>query len=621
MAVWLAVVAVFVSASAQAQTRPRAVDLLPERTSVYVQIEDIRELMLDMQESNFGRMLADEQIAPLVNDLYAEARTAWEDIQLAVGDTGLDEIMSLPQGEICFAVITPRRKTPALALIMDVDKDSPVAQRLIDRGRELAVDDGGELDSGSAEGIEYHVVRGNDPDEMVYYVLHEGTFLACSNEKVFTEMMARWMGTAPDDDRTLAGNRKFVTIMNKCKSTEDLPMALSFFVDPIMLARSITAGDLGARVFLGALPVLGLDGLNGIGGAALFNEKDYESVFHAHVLLANPRAGIFEMIALKPGYYEPESFVPADVASYNTSHWDFRKLMAELEKIVDTFTSEGTFQEGIQENINEELDIDFQSDFIENLEGRVTFLQYVNESRLFNSQSNALAIGMENEEQAIELVEKILDRIAEEADEQPLITEEYKGVTIWRTEAGIEEMARDRQRERRAQREGKGGMEIDNQEQNEGGVTLEMRPTIPCFCFIDNNFIVTESPELLEHLIDTHKGDVDWLGDDPEYDETMDEMRTLLGTNLPSVVSFSKPAETLRLYYEMVDTENTRDLLARGAEDNKYVRGLQRVVEDNPLPPFDDIAHYFPPQGAFVVNDDTGFHFLAFQRRATDENE
>lgn len=573
-------------------------------------------MALDMQESNFGRLLADERIAPLVNDLYAEARTAWEDIQKAVGDTPLDELLSLPQGEICFAVITPRRKSPVIALIMDVDPESPVAQDLIDRGRELAVDDGAELDSGTSDGIEYHVVRGNDPDEIVYYVLHEGTFLACSDEEVFTEMMARWVGSAPADDRTLAGNRKFVTIMNKCKSTEELPMSFSFFVDPIMLARSITAGDLGARMFFAALPALGLDGLNGIGGAALFNEKDYESVFHGHVLLANPRAGIFEMIALKPGYYEPESFIPADVASYNTSHWDFRKFMAELEKIVDTFTSEGTFQEGLQENINEEIGIDLQADLIENLEGRVTFLQYVNQSRNFNSQSNALAVGMENEEQAIELVEKILDRIAEEADEQPLITEEYKGVTIWRTEEGLEEMARDRRRERRAQREGKGDLEIEEQSQNEDGVTVELRPTIPCFCFIDNHFIITESPELLEHLIDTHQGDEPWLGDDEEYAATMQEMRTLLGANLPSIVSFSKPAETLRLFYEMVDTENTRDLLARGAEDNKYVRGLQRVVEDNPLPPFDEIAHYFPPQGAFVVNDETGFHFLVFQRRA-----
>ena len=58
---------------------------------------------------------------------------------------------------------------------------------------------------------------------------------------------------------------------------------------------------------------------------------------------------------------------------------------------------------------------------------------------------------------------------------------------------------------------------------------------------------------------------------------------------------------------------------SRGAEENKYVAGLKRVMDENPLPAFEEIAHYFPPNGAFVVNDDTGFHFLAYQRRAEEK--
>jgi hypothetical protein len=72
------------------------------------------------------------------------------------------------------------------------------------------------------------------------------------------------------------------------------------------------------------------------------------------------------------------------------------------------------------------------------------------------------------------------------------------------------------------------------------------------------------------------------------------------------------------MFYDLAKADNTKELLATGAEENKYLAGLKRVMDENPLPSFDEIAHYFPPQGAFVVNDETGFHFLAFQRRSED---
>ena len=435
--------------------RPRAADLLPDRTAVYVQIEDIRELISDMESSNFGRMLADERIAPLVSELYGEAQTAFQELAEDELTVSLDELQSLPQGEICFAVMTPRRKSPAFALIMDVSEDSDVAQRLIDRGRQVAEDDNAKIDASDAEGIQYHRIQGGGDDENVFYTLHEGTFVACSNEDAFLEMMVRWHGTPPEKDRTLASNRKFVTIMNKCKSTEDLPMAFSFFVDPIMLVRSATAGNAGAGIFLGALPILGLDGLSAVGGAALFNEKNYESVFHGHVLLSNPRNGIFEMIALKPGFFEPEAFVPADVTTYMTSHWDFAKFMSELEKMVDKFSAEGTFRQQINENIEQEIDIDFDEDFIGNLKGRVTYIAWMNDPPRLNSQSNALVVQVEDEESGLELVEKILDRVKEENEEEsPLITEDYEGITIYRTEKSLEDSARERRRQWQARREG-----------------------------------------------------------------------------------------------------------------------------------------------------------------------
>lgn len=595
--------------------RPKAVDLLPERTSLYVQIDDVKQLVEDLQESNFGKMLQDERIAPLVEELFGEAQKAFDNLseEEELGFS-LSEILSLPAGEICFAIITPRREFPKFALIMDVPEDSDIAQRLIDRVREEAEEDDAEFSEESIENIPYHVIRGNDDDEHVHYVLHQGTLVACNSQEVFEEMMTRWVGTPPEKDRTLAGNRKFVTIMNKCKSTEDLPMTMSFFVDPLMLARGFTVKEPGAKLFFAALPTLGLDGLSAIGGSALFNEKNYESIFHGHLLLTNPRAGVIEMIALRPGFYEPESFVSAEMVTYATSSWDFRKFMAELETIVDAFTGDGTFQKQIDENINEELGINFQEDVLNNLAGRVTYLQWIGEKATLDGQCNAMAIQVEDIDKAKEFVESILDRVAEEEgneDEMP-IEDTHEGITFWHAPSSFEEQRRQAQRRRRERRREQGEEVRDDEDRTR----LKMVETVPCFAFIEDNFVFCGNIDFMKHMIETHNGEHDLLADDDEYRKTIKEIRTLMDGNLPSMFSYSRPDRSLKMLYEVLLSDNTKDVVYENAEDNQFLQVLSDLLEDNDLPPFEELAAYFPPQGAFVVNDETGFHMLAFQRKA-----
>lgn len=604
---------------AQEIERPQAVDLLPERTALYVNVNNIRDLVTDLQESNFGRMLQDERIAPLVQELYGEAKDSLDNF-MENEDVGfsMSDFMSLPAGEICFAIVTPRRKEPKFVLIMDVPEDSDIAERLIDRGRTLAEDDGADFTDGNVADLKYQTVRESGGDTEITYVLHEGTFVASNSEEVFGEVITRWLGEPEEKDRTLAGNRKFVTIMNKCKSTEELPMAISFFCDPIMLARSITANDAGARVVFAFLPTLGLDGFSAFGGAALFNEKNYESVLHGHILLTNPRAGIIEMIALRPGFYEPEPFVSDNIVSYTTSSWDFRKFVAELEKIVDTFTSEGTFQQQIDENINEELEINFQEDVLENLAGRLSLVQWTSDVPALDGTCTGLVVQVRDEDRAEEFLKAIMDRVNDFGSNENLIESDYKGVTYWHVAESFEEMGRNARRRFRDRRREAGEDDFDSDDDR---AQLELLETQPTFALIDDNFVLTGNIKFMEHLIETQDGDHDLLADDPDFKSTMKEIRTLMDGNLPSLFSYSRPAESMRMLFEVARSDNTKDFLYDRAEDNRFVEILSDMLEDDKLPPFDDLAAYFPPQGAFVVNDETGFHFLAFQRKANVEDE
>ncbi len=603
-------------ASAQPD-RPNAADLFPERTSFFVHVQDTRELFEDLKESNFGRMLSDERLAPFIQKAYGTVADAYEEVEDDMG-VSLSDLQSLPQGEFTFAVLTPRRETPSYAIMMDVDPDSDIAERLIARGVQEAEDNGDGIDSGDEGDFEFDVIRTNDDD--IYYILRDGTFLACNDEDSFREMLLRWQEQPPERDKVLSQNRKFITTMNKCKSTEDLPMAGSFFLDPLMLARSISVDQPGARLFFGALPILGLDGLNAIGGSVLFNEKGYEYVFHTHVLLANPRAGILEMVAMKPGKYEPESFVPEDTVTYATLSWDFPKFMSELENIVDTFTGDGTFQRQIDENINDELGINFQEDVMANLAGRVTYLQWISDPPTLDGQCNALVVEVRDEEAATGFIESVMDSLFEDTsdDDFPFFEDDYKGVTIWSSKESMENQQRRARRRWRARRE---NVDEEDLEDDNDGTQLELLETTPSFCFIDGHFILAGNPTFLEHLVDTHEGDNDTLNDDETFKETMEEMQTLMDGNLPSALMYTRPDKTLQMFYEVLQSDNTRDVIYERGENSQFFDSLSTLLEENELPPFEDLAQYFPPQGTFVINDETGWHLLTFQRKSEESEE
>jgi hypothetical protein len=98
-------------------------------------------------------------------------------------------------------------------------------------------------------------------------------------------------------------------------------------------------------------------------------------------------------------------------------------------------------------------------------------------------------------------------------------------------------------------------------------------------------------------------------------------MTSMLGTDMPSGITFARPVETFRWIFELADSENSKAMMDSQAEGNRYVSGIKRAMDDNPLPNFADLEHYFQPQGGFMTSDDTGFHFLAFEMKSNDEDE
>lgn len=580
---------------AQDEQRPSSEELLPETTVAYVQLYNFREFMEKLADTNGGRLLADENVGPLANDLFNTAKEAYTEIEDRVG-LSLEEIRELPAGEMCFAVIAPRRKKPAFVFIIDTDDESAVVEKALQRGRDLAEEADIELEIEETDDVTFEkfVVDGQD----VMMFRKAGSVVIGTDLDEMNAIVDRWMGREVEKVKPLKENRKFITIMNRCRGTKDLPNDFRFFVDPISLVKSATRGNAGAQLALNFLPILGLDGFLGVGGSMIIDEMDFESVAHMHILLSNPRAGIFEMLALKPGEYEPQPWVPNNAGSYVSASLDTKKMFSELEKMYDSFSGDGAMNEEIEDEINSELGIDFYEDIIENVSGRMTYVQWVGDDAVaINGQTNAIAFGVNDTDAIMEIVDIFLERVRDEDGDESIEELEYKGVTYWQQPNEAAEEARERIAEG-------------------GAPTGVVRVPQPAFVMLEDSLIIVDNPDFLKRAIDTARGKEDSLYNDEQFQTVTDQITKLLGTDLPGAIMYNRPAEAIRMMLKVAKDDDAREFLEEMGEDNKYVQMILAAFEDNPLPDFDDISHYFPPSGGFMTNDDTGYHMLFFQQKS-----
>ena len=580
---------------AQDEQRPSSEELLPETTVAYVQLYNFREFMEKLADTNGGRLLADENVGPLANDLFNTAKEAYTEIEDRVG-LSLEEIRELPAGEMCFAVIAPRRKKPAFVFIIDTDDESAVVEKALQRGRDLAEEADIELEIEETDDVTFEkfVVDGQD----VMMFRKAGSVVIGTDLDEMNAIVDRWMGREVEKVKPLKENRKFITIMNRCRGTKDLPNDFRFFVDPISLVKSTTRGNAGAQLALNFLPILGLDGFLGVGGSMIIDEMDFESVAHMHILLSNPRAGIFEMLALKPGEYEPQPWVPNNAVSYVSASLDTKKMFSELEKMYDSFNGDGAMNEEIEDEINSELGIDFYEDIIENVSGRMTYVQWVGDDAVaINGQTNAIAFGVNDTDAIMEIVDIFLERVRDEDGDESIEELEYKGVTYWQQPNEAAEEARERIAEG-------------------GAPTGVVRVPQPAFVMLEDSLIIVDNPDFLKRAIDTARGKEDSLYNDEQFQTVTDQITKLLGTDLPGAIMYNRPAEAIRMMLKVAKDDDAREFLEEMGEDNKYVQMILAAFEDNPLPDFDDISHYFPPSGGFMTNDDTGYHMLFFQQKS-----
>lgn len=597
--------------------RPPTEELLPESTVVFIQMDNIRDFMTKMNDSSIGKMLADESVAPLAESLWGEAKSAYSEVQDQVG-VSLEDLQAFPAGEITFAVIAPRRKDPEFMLIIQTDPESEAVDRILDRGREVVAEQGEEITADeSADGIKFESF--NVDGTKVTFFRKDGLMVGSTSQDELNHFIDRWMGREVEKVRPLSENRKFITILNRCRGTKDIKPEARFFIDPIELAKSATRGDAGSQLAINFLPVFGLDGLLGIGGSMLLSEDEFTSVVHAHVLLAEPRKGVFEMLAFRPTSYEPEPWLPKDISNYFTTSWDINQMLVELTKIIETFQEPGTVDKFFTETADKELEFNVREELIGNLTGRVTFVQWIEPPMRANSQVPLFALEVKDPA----AMEKTLEKIFARANrDQPEDSEfrwsptDHKGIQIYGMAEDAIKNQMERGRERRRQRQEEQGQTPSDE------LDIEMNSMQPSMALVGNYLLFSQqSRKVIEQVIETDQGDSESLAENKDYQRISSKMTRLLKTDMPAGIFYADPRVTFRWMFELATSENSKSLMAEQAVENKYIGGIKNAMDQNPLPEFGELEHYFQPQGGFMTSDETGFHFLMFELKAGDEEK
>jgi hypothetical protein len=109
------------------------------------------------------------------------------------------------------------------------------------------------------------------------------------------------------------------------------------------------------------------------------------------------------------------------------------------------------------------------------------------------------------------------------------------------------------------------------------------------------------------------------LVDAPDLKLAASEIRRRSGRAKPVMVRFVRPAEEMRWIYDVVASEQTRQLLSDQAERNMFSRGLKSALESGPLPPLALLESHLAPGGALMTVDDEGLHYTGFTLRRNRE--
>ncbi len=591
--------------------------LFPAESVVFARAANIADLRDRLSQSTFGKMLSDPEIAPLVTDVVDTAKSRFD--EQAAQDAGFDstDLEKLPAGEAALALVDSGATELVVMVLLDFGENAEAAPELLDKLLTKAETDGATVVKETRNDDELVVIRpGDDADRSFGYVVRDGCMVGSNDQPLLEQLLDRWdaavNGTPPPaalldeenpdaepiGEQTLAENPRFVAILRECSTQLSEPPQALFYVDPLQIARVIGRENGGLRFFLAILPALGLDGLQAIGGTVSLATAEWDLLFHAHVLLENPRAGVINIVRFRETDHSPPSYLPADTENYASTAVEPVWLFEEIAKLYDNFRYEGALRDAVKSSIDDNLEMEMETDLLPFMTGRMTTAtSYPGEESADLGQQRVLGFEFSD----VEVAKKVMTQLKAKF-EDGLREAEYGGTTFWT----FGPQPADFEPEADEPADG------ENRNRRRRGGRLFGPPT-PAAAIVGNSLLVSTSHDLLKRCIDAEQGTVERLADDIEFRLVQSRIDRMTRGRQLSLLQFLRPEQAMRYSYQFIEEGTVGEFLTESEDATAMEFG--DVLERNELPPFGVLAKYLAPGGAFLMDTDSGFHYMAFLLR------
>ena len=450
------------------------------------------------------------------------------------------------------------------------------ARKVADKIRAAFEDAGYRFHEENVENVTVGVYEFGNGDTSPYvFFERDNTMVVCPNLKLAKQIIEQW--TQGGDD-CLASNEQFAAVMSHCRGTKDEAPQISAYVDPIGIFRATAVGNPGAQIMLAMLPAIGLDGLKAAGASLVLSTEDFDGILNLHVLLDSPRAGVLDLIAVESGDDTPPAWVPADMATYWSLHWDVQQTFDRGTKLGDTFGTTGSTATRINDRATRMLGADFEHDILPALAGRFIHVTWFERpARVGVGGSQIIGVRLNDAKAFHDTFDKIVDHFGDRIEKKTVAGAAYYLQKV------------DRKPE-------------------------DTRP-VPCFAQMSDWVLVGDRPAIMEHILSHREDTSDTLAAALDYKLIAAKIARQPGGAKPGLLSFSRPDEAWKYLYDLAASENTRNMLRDRSANNPVLGALNQGLSDNPLPPWEAIARYLAPEGAMITDDDSGIHYMQFTLR------
>jgi hypothetical protein len=644
---WFALVGLLlVAAQGQAAAPPEKI--LPDSTIALVKVQNAAALRRALAQSQLGQLWNDPALKAWKDAINERVEAAGANLKEDIG-ISFGELLELFQGSTAFALLKSEDPwmlfTPLV--IADAGQSAAAMNNLLTRLTRKAELNGARVSTETFQGVTIHVIqlqkddhpaRGKDPDEdpdededkdkhkagengrddypPIVWASQGGVFSISTDRDVLKDVIAHQEGR----DNALAATRSYEEAVKKLGSDTpvfwfvDLPKVFRPLLQFGATARAGT--DLNEIKELEALAQsIGLSALRAVTGSVAFNSGNFDSVARTMILVDGPAQGLLRVFRLPRVALQPEPWVPATVAYYQSLSWDLDHAFTALNALADTFAP------GIVDLLQRQLvdpetgePLNFKQDIFDPLGDRITIISDFKKPVTEQSQRMRLVVRLQD------LVERLGGTWNEGRDERMLLAvaledsktfqntlnklialsglqprkREFQGTIIH--DFDVPEVAlRYREGSRSAGRENPGKVQLM------GPVSVAIaRETL----------FISREPTLLEQVL---RGGGPSLGDTEAYRTFSREVPDRV-----SSLSYVRPDLKARLTYDMVKSgqfEAALPLPGTAVAVGPDFSWLTELVEKGKAPEFSVFARYLAQGGRFSESSEDGLTITSFSLR------